>query len=162
MRERKRLLIEGACYHIITRGNQKQRVFLEDQDYEAYLKRLKKCKNECGFLLYGYCLMPNHIHLIGEPKKPRNLIKFMQTLSRSYTEYFNRKYSKVGHLWQNRYISRVIIKDAYMLNCLQYVEYNPLRANLAKSAEDYPWSSFKERVISLNIKNGILNELHIE
>ncbi|MBU0547378.1 MAG: transposase [Candidatus Omnitrophica bacterium] len=161
MRERKRLLIENGCYHIITRGNQKQRVFLEDQDYEAYLKRLRKCKKKFDLLIYGFCLMPNHIHIIGEAKKPVNLIKFMQTLSRSYTEYFNKKYNKVGHLWQNRYISKVIVKDVYMLNCIQYIEFNPLRANLVKSAEEYPWSSFKERVVSLTIKSGILDDLCI-
>lgn len=161
MRERKRLLIEGGCYHVITRGNQKQRVFLENQDYDIYLKRLKKYKKKYGFLLYGFCLMPNHIHLIGEPKIPINLIKFMQTLSRSYTEYFNKKYNKVGHLWQNRYISKVIIKDTYLLNCIQYIEFNPLRASLVKSAEEYLWSSFKERSVSLGIKNRMLDELHI-
>ncbi|MBP7836305.1 MAG: transposase [Candidatus Omnitrophica bacterium] len=161
MRERKRLLIEGGCYHIITRGNQKQRVFLEDRDYETYLKYLRKYKRKCRFFLYGFCLMPNHIHLIGEPKIPTDLIKFMQTLSRSYTEYFNKKYNKVGHLWQNRYISKVIMKDAYLLTCIQYVEFNPLRANLVKSAEDYPWSSFKERSASLNIKSRMLDGLHI-
>ena len=161
MRERKRLLIEGGCYHIITRGNQKQRVFFEDQDYETYLKILKKYKRKYGVFLYGFCLMPNHIHLIGEPKIPAHLIKFMQSLSRSYTEYFNKKYNKVGHLWQNRYISKVIIKDAYLLNRIQYIESNPLRANLVKSAEEYPWSSFKERSVSLNIKNRMLDELYI-
>lgn len=161
MRQRKRLLIDGGCYHVITRGNQKQRVFLESRDYETYLKKLKKCKKKYGFLLYGFCLMPNHIHLIGEPGIPTNLIKFMQTLSRSYTEYFNKKYNRVGHLWQNRYRSKVIMKGAYLLNCIQYVELNPLRANLAKSAEEYPWSSFKERSASLDIKNKILDELLI-
>ncbi len=161
MRGRKRLLIEGGCYHIIARGNQKQRVFFENQDYETYFDKLKKYKKKHGFSIYGYCLMPNHVHLIGEPKKSVRLIKFMQSLSRSYTEYFNKKYGKVGHLWQNRYISKVIIKDSYMLNCIQYVEFNPLRANLVKSVEEYPWSSFKERTISLNIKSGILDELCI-
>lgn len=73
-----RLLIENACYHINTRGNQQQRVFFDDNDYVAMLMRLRRYKKEHEFLLYGFCLMPNHVHLVGEPLQPDNLSKFMQ------------------------------------------------------------------------------------
>ncbi|MCX5696574.1 MAG: transposase [Candidatus Omnitrophica bacterium] len=148
-----RLLIEHACYHITTRGNQRQPVFLDQKDYRVYLTQLCKYKKQCGFLLYGFCLMPNHLHIIGEPKVQENLAKFMQKLSRSYTAYFNKRYKKVGHLWQGRFKSKAIIKDGYLIDCIQYVEMNPVRAGLVKSASDYPWSSHRERVLTETLHN---------
>jgi putative transposase len=143
-----RLLIENACYHITIRGNQRQPVFLDAKDFCVYLAQLRKYKRQCGFLLYGFCLMLNHLHLIGEPKVEKNLSKFMQKLSRAYTAYFNKRYGKVGHLWQGRFKSKVIVKDAYLIDCIQYAEMNPVRARLVKSRADYPWSSYRERVLT--------------
>jgi len=77
--------------------------------------------------------MPNHIHLIGEPVHPKKLPKFMQCLHRSYTAYFNNKYNKVGHLWQGRFKTKIIAKDKYLIQCIAYVEQNPVRANLINS-----------------------------
>ncbi len=141
-----RFLLEHACYHIITRGNQKQQIFLEKSDFEEFIRRLKRYKKKYTFFLYGYCLMSNHLHLIGEPKESHNLAKFMQGLLRSYTAYFNKKYKKTGHLWENRFKSKVIIKDGYLLDCIHYIEFNPVRANLVKAANEYLWSSHKERI----------------
>lgn len=93
-----RLLITNACYHIITRGNQRQQIFWEKVDYNVYFSKLKKHKRRYGFLFYGFCFMPNHIHIIGEPKESKNLAKFMQGLNRAYTAYFNKRYQKAGHL----------------------------------------------------------------
>ncbi|MFH0826320.1 MAG: transposase [Candidatus Omnitrophota bacterium] len=80
----------------MTRGNQRQQLFWEEKDYRVYLATLRRYKKRCGFLLYGFCLMPNHIHLVGEPKEVKDLARFMQGLRRSYTAYFNKKYKKVG------------------------------------------------------------------
>lgn len=143
-----RLVLENACYHIITRGNQKQATFLTTQDFTVFLQRLKKYKSKYGFWLYGFCLMPNHLHLIGEPKESKNLAKFMHGLLRSYTAYFNLKYKKVGHLWQDRFKSKIITKDRYLLDCIYYIEMNPVRANLVKSANEYEWSSYREKILT--------------
>jgi putative transposase len=105
--------------------------------------------------------MPNHIHLIGEPRETGNLAKFMQSLNRSYTAYFNKRYKKVGHLWQGRFKSKVIIKDGYLLDCIHYIELNPLRANIVKAAGDYLWSSHKERVFSQGRSIELLDTLQI-
>ena len=96
--------------------------------------------------------MPNHFHIIGEILHKKDLSKFMHGLMRSYTAYFNEKYSKVGHLWQGRFKSKVINKDAYMFGCLQYVELNPVRAEMVDSPEDYPWSSYRERNLLITNK----------
>lgn len=156
-----RFLLEHACYHIITRGNQKQKVFLEQSDFDEFILRLRRYKRKSGFSLYGYCLMSNHLHIIGEPKETENLAKFMHGLLRSYTAYFNKKYKKTGHLWENRFKSKVIVKDGYLVDSIHYIELNPVRANMIKSAGEYLWSSHKERMFGKNSNGKLLDELHI-
>ena len=143
-----RILLDNVCYHIINRGNQKQNIFMEDDDYRTYLDLLKHYKKKYGFKIYGYCLMPNHVHLLLEPKDPHKLAETMQVITQSYTSWFNLKYKKVGHLWQGRFKSMVIQKDSYFVNCIYYVEANPVRAELVSSPIDYIWSSYRDRITS--------------
>ena len=143
-----RLLVENACYHVMTRGNQKQKVFLCDADYGAYLAILKKAKKKYRVLVYAYCLMPNHVLILVYLKVICDISKFMHWLNRGYTYYFNAKYEKVGHLWQGRFKSKPIIKDDYLLNCSEYIESNPVRAELVGDISKYAWSSYKERCLS--------------
>ncbi|HNX80744.1 MAG TPA: transposase [Candidatus Omnitrophota bacterium] len=156
-----RLLLRNACYHIITRGNQRQQVFFDDQDYRKYISSLKKYKQKYAFLLYGFCLMPNHIHIAGEPTEPKNMAKFMHGLSLSYTAYFNKRYKKVGHLWQSRFTSKAIVKDNYFIDCLHYIELNPVRACIVKAATEYRWSSHQERIIGKNKEYQMLDQYRI-
>lgn len=151
-----RILIKNACYHIYARGNQKQTVFNEKIDYEFYLGQLKHYKIKYSFHLYGYCLMPNHIHLLGRPVIPEKLSNFMQCLQRSYTAYYNKKYDKVGHLWQSKFKAKLIAEDQYALDCVAYIEANPVRAQLAANPKDYIFSSFAER--NFNNRHGFLNK----
>jgi len=152
-----RLIIEDGCYHIITRGIRKSRSFLSDSDYKRYLKLLAKYKKKFQFKLYGWCLMPNHPHLI---ISSNNLSKTMHAINFSYAQYFNYRYNKVGYLWQNRFKSYVVNKDKYLLNLIAYIEYNPIRAKLVSSPEDYKWSSYKARVTGNN-KLGLLDRLEM-
>lgn len=154
-----RIIVENACYHLIARGNQKQKIFRERKDYEEYLDRLKRYKREFGFSLYGYCLMPNHIHMLGEIKPASQLSHFMASLLRSYTAYFNEKYGKEGHLWQGRFKSRVITKDRYLIDCLSYIELNPVRADMVNTPYEYHWSSYNERVGEEKVEIGLLSNL---
>lgn len=156
-----RLLIKGACYHITARGNQRQQVFFDEKDYKRYLRLLRRFKRKFAFSLYGYCLMPNHIHLIGEPKVSVNMAKFMQGLSRAYTAYFNKRYKKVGHLWQGRFKSKVIVKDNYLIDCIHYVELNPVRAKIVNSAGEYRWSSCQERLLGKSALILLLDQLQL-
>lgn len=141
----KRIVLDKAVYHITVRGNQKQKTFLEEADFLNYLKILKHYKKKYSFKLYAYCLMPNHVHLVLEIKNGKDLSKIMQGINLTYTIYFNKKYQKVGHLWQGRYKSRIIQKDKYLLDCIEYVELNPVRSKLVENPFDYPWSSWRER-----------------
>ncbi|MFH1478683.1 MAG: transposase [Candidatus Omnitrophota bacterium] len=157
-----RLLIKNSCYHIIARGNQKQVIFKSNLDYEEYLKRISHYKVKYQFKLYSFCLMPNHIHMIGQIEKEKNLSKFMHGLNRSYTAYFNEKYNKVGYLWQGRFKSKIITKDKYLIDCLTYIELNPVRANIVTTPYEYKWSSYKERVLKITSNGRLINALAIQ
>jgi len=89
------------------------------------------------------------------------LAKFMHGLNRSYTAYFNKKYNKVGYLWQGRFKSKVVVKDDYLIDCLNYIELNPVRANMVKATQDYAWSSYKERVIAEEVFIKIVDNLYL-
>jgi len=151
----KRILTDNSYYHIINRGNKKDSIFLHQSDYQKYIDILKHCKKKYAVGLFGYCLMPNHVHLILEIRSPSNLAKFMQSLTQTYTKYFNEKYSRVGHLWQGRFKSMNIEKNVYFIECVYYVEANPVRAKLVSSPINYPWSSYRSRVLGKN--DGLLD-----
>lgn len=154
-----RLVLDNVFYHITARGNQKQKTFTNDDDFRGYLDRLRHYKRKYGFRLYGYCLMPNHIHLIGELANKEKLSKFMQGIHRSYTSYFNEEYNKCGHLWQGRFGSRIIMKDQYAINCVNYIELNPVRAGIVKTPIEYEWSSYRERAVGLIGGEKMVNEM---
>jgi len=155
-----RVFIDNACYHIITRGNRKQEVFKNDGDFEVYLHILKKAKKRYKILLYAYCLMPNHIHLLVGPKLAQNISLFMHWVSRGYAAYFNTKYETVGHLWQGRFKSKPIMQNEYLINCATYIENNPLRASLIDDIIKYRWTSYAERCLSS--KKIMLDEIQLD
>lgn len=137
-----RITIANLPFHVIDRGNNKQTIFYEDEDFIYFLKLLKRYKKELKFKLYHFCLMPNHIHLMIEPTTEGSLSKAMMRLTLAYSSYFNKKYKGVGHVWQGRYKSSLIDKDDYFVRCGLYVELNPVRAELVEKPEDWQWSSY--------------------
>ena len=139
MARRPRVFAPGLLYHVIVRGNQRRKTFRSDDDYQAYLDRLEKYRAQCRVRIYAYCLMPNHVHLLVETG-PTPLAKFMQGLQQSYTQYFNRSYRKVGHLFQGRYKAIICERDQYLLALVRYIHLNPVRAKLATRPERYAYS----------------------
>lgn len=138
-----RIEFPGAFYHIIVRGNQRQDIFLDDQDRSEYLTRIQRYRKERGFILYAYVLMTNHVHLLIEtPLTP--ISRIMQLISLTYTQYFNRKYNKVGHLFQGRYKSLLCDRDEYLLSLVRYIHLNPVRADVVKGPGEYGWSSHND------------------
>jgi putative transposase len=137
-----RITISNLPFHVLDRGNNRQVVFRDEQDFIYFLKLLKKYKKELKFKLYHFCLMPNHIHMIIEPTVDGSLPKIMMRLTLSYSSYFNKKYKGVGHVWQGRYKSSLIDKEDYFIWCGLYVEMNPVRAGLVARPEDWRWSSY--------------------
>ena len=139
MPRKPRLHYHGAMYHVISRGNNRQNIFLNEKDYKAFLERLKAIREKKSFGLYAYCLMPNHIHLLIEVKKdPLSLI--MQRLLTGYTAYYNGTNKKRGHLFQGRYKAILCQKNNYLMELVRYIHLNPLRAKMVKKPGDYQWS----------------------
>ena len=138
-----RISLEGLVYHIINRGNNRQDVFKDEEDFSTYLKTLKKFKERYFFKLYAYCLMSNYVHLIIEPTKPNTLSKIIQSVTLSHIRLYHAKYKSSGHLWQGRFKNAIIQTDEYLLECIKYIELNPVRANMVVKPEDYRWSSFR-------------------
>ena len=140
MARKLRVHCPGALYHVISRGNQRQDIFLDGKDLEAFLFYLSEYKIRYPFHLYAYCLLKNHFHLLlGVEGTP--LGKVMQSLLFRYTRYFNKRYGKVGHLFQGRYKAILCDKDAYLLELVRYVHLNPIRAKVVTDPERYPWTS---------------------
>ena len=135
-----RLEAEGALYHVIVRGNERKAVFRDDVDREEYLGRLARYREEFGFQLFAYCLMTNHVHLAIR-RGPAALSRIMHVLQSSYTQRFNRRHNRVGHLFQGRYKAFLVQKERYMLALVRYIHENPLRAGIVTRAQDYAWSS---------------------
>jgi putative transposase len=140
MARKPRLFVPGVLYHVIVRGNQRRKTFTQERDYQTYLEKLAQYRRRYGVTIYAYCLMPNHVHLLlecsGSP-----LGKFMQGLQQSYTQYYNRTYHKVGHLFQGRYKAILCQRDSYMLELIRYIHLNPVRSQLTARAEAYPYSA---------------------
>ena len=143
MARQSRIEYPGAFYHVIVRGNQQQDIFLDEDDRAQYLKRLALYKKKHRFYLYAYTLMTNHIHLLLETGDVP-ISKIMQVLNFTYTQYFNRKYNKKGHLFQGRYKSFLCDRDSYLLALVRYIHLNPVRAGMVKKPEDYEWSSHRQ------------------
>jgi len=137
-----RIEYPGALYHITSRGNERRKIFRDKADRMKFLVLLRDYHDRYGILIHAYVLMDNHYHLILETPKG-NLLKIMHGVNGGYTNYFNRKYKRVGHLFQGRYRAILVEKDRYLFPLSRYVHLNPVRAGLVKKPEGYPWSSYK-------------------
>lgn len=131
-------------YHIILRGINKQDIFFEDIDRWKFLKELKESKEKYKFEIYAYCLMDNHVHLMIKDNQEQ-INKIMQSIAISYAIYFNKRYDRIGHLFSNRYNSRAVENQYYLLNLQRYIHQNPEKAGIEKTNR-YKWSSYNDYV----------------
>jgi putative transposase len=152
-----RLVADGLVYHALNRGNNRQAVFLADRDFAAFLHALTQTQQRYPFRLYGYCLMPNHFHLLLEPEASQNISRILQSLTVAHTWQFHKAHASVGHIWQGRFKSPVIQDDDHLLTVLRYIEANPLRAGLVTDLQQYRWSSYP--VHGLGRADGLVAEL---
>ncbi len=136
-----RLEFSGALYHVTARGNERKSIYLEETDFELYLNVLSDVCTRYNWVIHAYCLMTNHYHLLIETPDA-NLSKGMRQLNGVYTQSINRKYKRVGHLFQGRYKAILVDKDAYLLELSRYIVLNPIRAKMVECLEDWPWSSW--------------------
>jgi putative transposase len=149
MPRKARVLVPNCPHHIVQRGHNRKAVFLSDQDYQYYLENLREWKKELGIKLYAWCLMTNHIHIIAEPgKDAMTLSSLMKRINGRQSAYVNKLEGRSGSLWEGRYKASPIQRDSYLMCCCRYVELNPVRAGIVANAEEYPWSSYQERVLN--------------
>ena len=140
MPRKPRIEINGY-YHIINRGVEQRVVFEEPADYKYFEELMCFYAKSHSIVVHNYCLMKNHYHLLIEITR-ENLSGFMRQLNMNYAIYFNKKYRRTGHLWQGRFKSWYVTDEAYLYTLILYIEQNPLKANVVKDLQTYPYSSY--------------------
>jgi len=140
-----RIEFSGAVYHVTSRGNARQAIFIDDEDRGGFLDVLSMVVERFQWLCHTYCLMGNHYHLLIETPNA-NLSKGMRELNGVYTQGFNQRYRRVGHLYQGRYKAIIVEKDHHLLSLCRYVVLNPVGVGLVKSPEQWRWSSYRAMI----------------
>ncbi len=135
-----RIELSGGVYHVTSRGDGREDIFWDDADREAWLALLGEVCERFNWRCHAWCQMTNHYHLVIETPEG-NLSQGMRQLNGVYTQSFNRRHRRVGHVFQGRYKAILVEKDSYLLELARYVVLNPVRAGMVRDAEDWPWSS---------------------
>lgn len=153
-----RIIEDGRYYHVLTRGNDRKRIFRCRQDFLLFLKLVRESMVKHPVGICHYCLMSNHIHFLVRVIKSADFPKFFQILLQRYAHNFRKRYHHTGFLYQNRYKNYPVEKDAYLLDCARYIERNPVRAAMVLDPGKYQWSSYKR--YAFGQKDDIITELN--
>lgn len=152
----KRLYYRNAVYHICIRGNNKQYILGQEEDKIVFLDSLEKFRARFGFKVYAFVIMDNHAHLVIKTDSLITISKIMHAITLSYSVKFRKKYGYTGYVWQGRFKSKVIEGQQYILECINYIHNNPVRAKIVEKIADYPWSSYHfYQGLSSNIKDRL-------
>ena len=138
-----RIEYEGALYHVLSRGNERQNIFIDNEDRRLFLKTVEEMSERFEVEIFAFVLMDNHYHLMFRTNRA-NLSKSMQWFGATYTKRFNIRHYRTGHLFQGRFKNMLVQNDAYMLQLSYYIHCNPLRAGMKKRLSDYKWSSYMD------------------
>lgn len=144
MARKPRIEFKGCLYHVMVRGNNGEFIFEKSGDKQMYLDLIRKYKERYLFKLYAYCILDNHVHMLIE-QEDSPLSKIMQGIQQSFTQRYNKKYKRTGHVFQQRYRSEICDKDQYLFQLIKYIHYNPVKAGLEEGL-NYNWSSHKEYI----------------
>lgn len=137
-----RIEYAGALYHVTSRGDGQKDIYRDDKDRRDFLAILGQVCERHNWVVHAYCLMSNHYHLLIETPEGK-LSQGMRQLNGIYTQQFNRNHQRVGHVYQGRYKAILVQKDSYLLELSRYIVLNPVRAQMVRSAKDWPWSSYR-------------------
>ena len=143
---------ESGIYHIMLRGINQQQIFEDEEDGFRFLETLSKYKEQCGYEIYAYCLMGNHVHILLKEGK-ENLTLVLKRIAGSYVSWYNWKYRRCGHLFQDRFKSEPVEDDAYFLTVIRYIHQNPIKAGICKNIDGYKFSSYNEYINKPNLVN---------
>lgn len=138
-----RYFVPGMPLHLIQRGNNRQVIFADDEDFAFFRDCLLDASRREGLAIHAYAFMTNHVHLLATPASATSAGRTLQSVGRRYVQYFNHRYGRTGTLWEGRYKSTVIDADSYLLTCSLYIELNPVRAGMVAHPRDYRWSSYR-------------------
>ncbi|MCB9747821.1 MAG: transposase [Candidatus Omnitrophica bacterium] len=158
----RRFYYAKSIYHVIARGNNRQKILKYPTDKQSFLNSLTKYKGLFSFRLYAFVIMDNHIHLMIEADEHFNISKVMQRILLSYSAKYRRKYKYVGHVWQGRFVSFNVSGDHYVEECLQYIHRNPVKAGIVDVEADYRWSSARFYVKRKVVSDGLLYDLDLD
>lgn len=142
-----RYFVKDIPQHVILRGNNRQPIFADDEDYLFFKEALLDAASRYQLAIHAYVLMTNHIHLLATPETAESLPKALQSLGRRYVQYFNYRYQRTGTLWEGRYRATIVEAETYLFECMRYIELNPVRAGMVAQASDYPWSSYPSNAL---------------
>jgi len=142
MPRKPRFFLPEVPTHIVQRGNNREPIFFDESDYHSYLEWLLAGAQRYQCNIYAYALMTNHVHILASSQEKEGISRLMQYVGRYYVPYINNTYSRSGTLWEGRFKSSLVQDETYLLNCMCYIEMNPLRAVLVEKLRDYPWSSY--------------------
>lgn len=157
----------NRIYHVMLRGINRQQIFYDKGDYQYFTKLLERYKEPCGYELYAYCLMGNHVHLLIREGEETSLGDVFRHIGSAFVYWYNIKYERAGHLFQDRYKSEAVENDAYLLTVFRYILLNPVKAGLCADVEQYPYSSAGEYlkgekgITDTSLISGMLDEKSI-
>lgn len=145
-----RTLYPGVPVHIVQRGHNRNRCFFAEEDYACYLALLREVLQRTGIELHAYVLMTNHVHLLMTPLNADGFAHAMISVGSRYVRYVNRKYGRVGTLWDGRFRSSLVQTERYLFACQRYIELNPVRAGMVRNPADYRWSSYRSHAFGVH------------
>lgn len=134
---------ETGIYHVMLRGINRQTIFHDDEDCLKFIDVMKNIKSKCTFELYAYCLMGNHVHLLLH-EKDESVSTIIKRICSSFVYWYNLKYDRFGHLFQERFRSETVEDERYLFTVFRYIHQNPIKAGLVSRPEDYRWSSYND------------------
>ena len=143
MARRLRTVAPGVPLHVVQRGNNRTTCFFGDEDFDRYLRFLRRAADEERCRIHAYCLMSNHVHLLVTPEDNWACARFMKVVNQRYAQHLNRVHERTGTPWEGRYRSNVVFSMRYVLACYRYIELNPVRANMVRHPREYKWSSYR-------------------
>jgi len=155
MPRRPRSITADCPVHIVQRGINRRSCFRCEQDFRSYLAALRETSGQYRVAIYAFVLMTNHVHMLAVPAREDAISRMMQQLGRKYVSYFNKLHVRTGTLWEGRFRSSVIASERYLFACYRYIELNPVRAGLVRSAREYKWSSY--RANAMNLPDGLVS-----
>ena len=138
-----RVVAPNITQHVIQRGNNRMDIFRTPSDFEVYFYALREASVRHRVQIHSYAFMTNHVHAMATPTSAAALAAAMQSVGRRYVSYFNRRYGRTGGMYDGRYRAFAIESDTYWFTCMRYVEFNPVRAGLTTTPEQYRWSSYE-------------------